>query len=36
MENSIFTLEVRHLHFNTVYIIESLPKGESRTDKELH
>lgn len=36
MENSTFTPEIRHLHFNTVYIIESLPKGESRTGKELH
>jgi hypothetical protein len=36
MENSTFTPEIRHLHFNTVYIIESLPKGEGRTGRELH
>jgi hypothetical protein len=36
MDSTTFTPEVRHLHFNTVYIIESLPKGERRTGKELH
>lgn len=36
MLNPTPTGEVRHARFNTVYIIESLPRGESRTGKELH
>lgn len=36
MQDSGVVGELRHARFNTIYVIESLPRGESRTGKELH